>query len=296
MQSKFNIRSLNTSDISTVTNFARVEGFAPGPDDVYTYRHTDKQGLWIGWLGDIRVGCIVGVKYNDRYGFLGLFIVDKAYRGNGYGLSLWKHVLNDLNNLECIGLEAAPDRLEDYANWGFKPSSITTRWRISTDGYSSIISSSDFLNIDGLLLLYDSEITENVIQEYDANKESTPRPHFLSDWLFNHSGLVLSLINRTGKCVGFGRIRRCLLKKGLGWRIGPLIADNALYAEILLRSLLLRHSGEILIDSPGLNPLAERLMNKLGFEKVSYTVRMYKGDQPKISMSDIYGLACLELG
>ncbi len=296
MQSNFSIRSLTPSDISTVTEFARREGFAPGIEDVYTYRNTDKQGLWIGWLGEVRVGCIVGVKYNERYGFLGLFIVDKIYRGKGYGISLWKHVLNELSDLECIGLEAAPDRLGDYSKWGFEPSSTTTRWLISTDGQSSTIFNNPILNVDGLMLLYDSEITEEVIQEYDANKESTPRPHFLSDWLFNHSGLVLSIIDKKGKCVGFGRIRRCLLKRGLGWRIGPLIADNVFYAEVLLRSLLLRHPGEVLIDSPGLNPLAEKLMNTIGFKPISHTVRMYKGIQPKICMTDIYGLACLELG
>ena len=112
----------------------------------------------------------------------------------------------------------------------------------------------------------------------------------------NNSGTVLALINSEGNCLGFGRIRRCLLVNGKGWRIGPLIADNPKLASILLNSLLVRHSGSILIDSPGLNPYANKLLSDIGFKEVSHTVRMYKGDQPSASMDEVYGLACLELG
>ena len=40
----------------------------------------------------------------------------------------------------------------------------------------------------------------------------------------------------------------------------------------------------------------EDLFKDLGFEPISKTVRMYKGEQPPISMQDVYCLACLELG
>ncbi len=296
MITKFAIRSLEEDDISDVTLWARREGFAPGIGDVGIYRNTDRQGLWIGTLGETKVGCIVGVKYNKSYGFLGLFIVDKQYRGQGYGLNLWKHVIDKLRDLECVGLEAAPDRISDYSSWGFNPSSKTTRWKFISEEQEQIKDLQIAESIDGLMLLQDSEITQAVIQDYDANKEPTPRPHFLSDWLFHNSGNVIALINEHGSCVGFGRIRRCLLKNGKGWRIGPLIADTPKLASVLLRSLLIRHSGVILIDTPGLNPNAEKLMNKIGFKAASHTIRMYKGNQPSISMNEVYGLACLELG
>ncbi|ABX08892.1 GNAT family N-acetyltransferase [Prochlorococcus marinus] len=296
MDRDFNIRTIQNNDILKITELAKEEGFAPGIGDVNIYRNTDRQGLWVACLNDSLIGSIVGVKYNSFYGFIGLFIVDKQFRGRGFGLALWKHVLLKLSNLDCIGLEAAPDRIDDYSSWGFQPSSRTTRWEYIGDGkQSGILHSST--NTKGLILLQDSEITEDVIQNYDMNKEPTPRPHFLSDWLFNNnSSKVLALTNSQGSCVGFGRIRKCLLKKGIGWRIGPLIADTPELASILLKSLLLRHPGVILIDTPGLNPLADNLMKELGFKSLSHTMRMYKGTQPSVSMKEIYGLACLELG
>ena len=41
-----------------------------------------------------------------------------------------KHALEYLKNVDCIGLEAAPDRLNDYQKWGFTKSSITNRWKL----------------------------------------------------------------------------------------------------------------------------------------------------------------------
>ena len=69
------IRPAQVSDIPAIVRWARSEEFAPGFGDVDIYRNTDKQGIWVGWIGDSQVGCIAGIKYNDIYGFIGLYIV-----------------------------------------------------------------------------------------------------------------------------------------------------------------------------------------------------------------------------
>jgi len=127
--STLQIRPLQPNQVDRLTDWARREGFAPGLGDVEIYRHTDRQGLWIGWLGSEPVGCIAGVKYNLEYGFIGLYIVVPEHRGQGYGRQLWQHALDHLAALPCVGLEAASDRIEDYAGWGFRPASPTTRWQ-----------------------------------------------------------------------------------------------------------------------------------------------------------------------
>ena len=294
----FHIRYLRNNDISLVTKWARNEGFSPGTEDVFIYRHTDRQGVWVGCLNEHPIGCIAGVRYNEDYGFIGLFIVSKKYRGNGYGIQLWKHALEHLQNLSCIGLEAAPDRIKDYSLWGFKPSSKTTRWQMNTSVQNSFLNKiENYSYKDFLLTIHEgSSIPNKAVQEYDAKREPTPRPHFLSDWLTNTSGNVLALLDQYGSCHGFGRIRPCLLTDGLGWRIGPLLADSPKLAEILLIKLIASHSGIILVDSPGLNPSADVIFESLGFTSISETYRMYKGDQPTVPMDDVYGLACLELG
>ena len=54
--------------------------------------------------------------------------------------------------------------------------------------------------------------------------------------------------------------------------------------------------GWLLLDGPGANPAAGSLLRRLGFAPISETLRMYLGTQPQVSLADVYGLACLELG
>ena len=291
MPPPFSIRPLEAGDIAQVTEWARAEGFCPGEGDVAIYRQTDRQGLWVGWLEDAPIGCIAGVRYSQSYGFVGLFLVKPEHRGRGYGVQLWRHALEHLHDVRCVGLETAHDRINDYAGWGFRPASPTTRWQLSGRDIPGAGPQA------GQLSLVDaSTLPEAVVQSYDASREDSPRPHFLRDWLRHPAGRVLALVDGQGRCHGFGRIRPCLLRQGSGWRIGPLLADDADLAEQLLRGLLERHRGMVLLDAPGANPAAGALMGRLSFKPTSETLRMYRGPQPQVSLADVYGLACLELG
>ena len=97
------IRPLQRADIPLVTHWSRKEGFAPGAGDVGIYRHTDRQGLWVGWLGNKPIGCIAGVRYNAAYGFIGLFLVIPEQRGHGYGVQLWKHAATQIGREKHCG-------------------------------------------------------------------------------------------------------------------------------------------------------------------------------------------------
>ncbi|KAF0653579.1 acetyltransferase (GNAT) family protein [Cyanobium sp. Copco_Reservoir_LC18] len=294
MSAPLTIRPLQSADIPTVTGWARREGFAPGGGDVAIYRQTDRQGLWVGWLGDEPVGCIAGVRYNPAYGFIGLFLVVPAQRGRGYGVQLWKQALAHLADVPCIGLEAASDRIDDYAGWGFVPASPTTRWQrlVAGDHPAPPAAAPE----PPWCLLEGGAIPAAAVQRFDAEREPSPRPHFLRQWLRHPAGTVLALVDRSGACHGFGRVRPCLLADGDGWRLGPLVADSPAAARALLEGLLQRHPGTVLIDAPGANAAAAPLLASLGFTPASRTLRMYRGVPPAVSLADVYGLACLELG
>ena len=296
MNNKFSIRLISNNELEKVTNWAKLEGFAPGNDDISIYKNTDKQGVWVGCLNNIPVGSIACVKYNSSYGFIGLFIVKKQFRNQGYGVKLWKHAINYLRDIDCIGLEAAPERLNDYKKWGFKKSSITNRWKLY--GFSNLPKKNFYKDVyHNFKVVPGSDITSEAVLNYDSQREPSPRPHFLTDWLKNSFGTVSALIDDNGMCHGFGRIRPCILQNNKkGWRIGPLLADTPPLAEILIRELVKGLESEILLDCPGLNPYANYLLCNLGFNEISKTYRMYKGVQPPFPMNQVYGLACLELG
>jgi len=294
MVSFLKIRPLDRGDISLITEWARQAGFAPGKGDVGIYRQTDRQGIWVGCLRGEPIGCIAGVRYNLAYGFVGLYIVRSDQRGRGYGQELWRHALAYLDDVTCVGLEAAEDRIDDYANWGFQAASPTTRWQRTQ---SSDAEHEPWRPVpQGLQLVDGDALPEVAVQIYDAQRELSPRPHFLSDWLHHPAGTVLALMDADQRCHGFGRIRPCLLRAGEGWRIGPLLADSPQLAAVLMTQLLIRHPGVVLLDTPGGNPSAPQLMTQLGFEPVGRTLRMYRGKIPEHSLEDVFALACLELG
>ena len=295
MDNLLSIKPLCDSDIDFVTEIARKEGFAPGVGDLGIYQNTDNQGLWVGWFNDIPIGCIAGVRYNENYGFLGLFLVIEKYRGRGFGLQLWKKAIDHLRDLPCVGLEAAPERISDYSKWGFTISSKTTRWQWLGDGKLLEVNFSKD-DLSNFSFVEGSSIPSHAVEKFDEKREATPRPHFLSNWLHHPAGKVIAIIDNEGQCHGFGRIRPCLLKRGEGWRIGPLMADTPKLLKILLKKLIDSHPGLIIIDAPGLNNSASKVFNELGFKSESETFRMYRGSQPPVSMNDVYGLACLELG
>ena len=292
MGQSITIRPLEPRDIPFVTSLARAEGFAPGVGDVAIYRSTDRQGLWVGWLGDEPVGCIAGVRYNAAYGFIGLFLVKPERRGRGFGVQLWRHAMDYLADLPCIGLEAATDRIDDYAGWGFAPATPTTRWH----GVRPSPPSESPQTLWPWRLLEGSAIPEAAVQHFHARREPSPRPHFLSQWLHHPAGTVLALVDARQTCRGFGRIRPCLLREGEGWRIGPLVAESPAAAARLLEALRHRHEGPVLIDAPGGNVRAAPLLEELGFRPTSGTLRMYRGTAPTVPLDEVYGLACLELG
>ena len=186
--------------------------------------------------------------------------------------------------------------MNDYQKWGFKKSSTTTRWKLNG---SQDLPLNNFYKdqYHSFKVVPGSQISSEAVLIYDDQREPSPRPHFLNDWLKNPYGNVSALIDDNGMCHGFGRIRPCILKDdNQGWRIGPLLADTPPLAELLIRELIGDLGSQILLDCSNLNPYSNYLLSSLGFEEISKTYRMYKGIQPPCPMNQVYGLACLELG
>ncbi|MGL5035264.1 MAG: GNAT family N-acetyltransferase [Microcystaceae cyanobacterium] len=296
----YHIRLMTEADQSLVSHWAQREGFCPGVGDVNIYRKTDRTGVWIGMFNDRPVGCIAGVRYDQNYGFIGMFIVDPVFRGRGYGVALWQRAIDYLENVACVGLEAALERVNDYANWGFTPAYYTRRYGLFAIVRQTCIRPTDAIDLPANFRLVSGEqVPEEVVQIYDARHEITPRPLFLREWLQHPEGNVMVILDDRGYCRGYGRIRPCLLKDDTtpkAWRIGPLLADQPEFAGVLLDTLLSDRPGPVLIDVPAVNTIATELLEERGFQLQLLNVRMYKGKAPAIPLEDIYGLASLELG
>jgi hypothetical protein len=84
----------------------------------------------------------------------------------------------------------------------------------------------------------------------------------------------------------------------IGFKIGPLFADDADVADRLLRALIsrLRPGEPIQLDTPATNPLALELARSHGMRPVFETARMYAGVAPDLPIRRLFGITTFELG
>jgi len=112
--------------------------------------------------------------------------------------------------------------------------------------------------------------------------------------LLNLPGSIgLGLVQDDG-LAGYGVIRPCRQ----GFKVGPLLANNAGGAERLLRALLATVPSGALVqfDTPAVNAQAIALARSLGMSPVFETARMYTGAAPQLPLERLFGVTSFELG
>lgn len=276
------IRPASVQQLEQVLGWAREEGWGPGLEDAAAFHAADPGGFLIGWLGTLPIGSISLVRYGEDQAFLGLFIVRPAFRGRGFGKTLWQAALDRAGN-RTIGLDAVPAQMERYAAAGFTPAHGTTRWSGHLRGLVATRSLVRPLGAEDAA----------AIGDYDALAFGAPRPDFLAGWLGPTATRQSEAYFEDGAVRGYGSVRRTVA----GWKIGPLFADSAAIAEALLATLVTpAGTDELAIDIPAPNAEGTALAERLGFTPGFVTTRMYRGPAPHLPLERIFGVTTLELG
>ena len=101
-------------------------------------------------------------------------------------------------------------------------------------------------------------------------------------------------LRQDGRLAGYGTIRPCRI----GFKVGPLFADDADLADRLLRALIshARPGEPVQFDTPAANPAAIALARAHGMRPVFETARMYAGQAPTLPLDKIFGITTYELG
>lgn len=273
------ITTATLSDMSFLLNAAKSEGWNPGLFDSIPFYFTDPSGFFIEKLNDKPIGCISAPIYNEAYGFMGFYIVLPEYRSKGYGLKLWNHAINYLGN-RVIGLDGVVAQQNNYKKSGF------------TFFYNNIRYSGKVKGILSKSVVPIDAIPFKILVEYDSKIYGLNRAIFLQHWitLRNSYGFAKTQSN---KVLGYGIIRKC----EIGYKVGPLFADNSETAnEIFLSLLSMCEDKEVFLDVPEINKEAIKLANQYNLQKVFETARMYKGTPPKQQLNHVFGVTTFELG
>src|SRR5438477_1977488 len=115
----FTIRPMRADEVALATDWAAAEGWNPGLSDAPCFATVDAEGFLIGELDREPAATISCVNYDDRFAFLGFYIVRPDLRGRGFGLRLWQAAIAHAGG-RTIGLDGVVAQQDNYRKSGFR--------------------------------------------------------------------------------------------------------------------------------------------------------------------------------
>ncbi|WP_026163301.1 GNAT family N-acetyltransferase [Kribbella catacumbae] len=277
--SDLGITAASAEDLLTMRQWAADEGWDPGVSDVLAFGAADPSGFLIGRLDGEPIACCSGVRYGSDFGFLGFYIARPDMRGQGYGIQLWRAVMEHLAG-RTVGLDGVVDQQDNYRKSGFERTHNHIRYSGTPAGEAPT----------GVELVDARAVPFRQLADYDRRFFPAERDAFLSLWvnLPAHRSLVAI---QDCQLAGFGVLR----PSESGSRIGPLYAATDEIAAAVLDGLV-RPGEEVAIDVPDLNAPAVKLAERLGLVPTFECARMYAGPAPVVDQAGIFATTTLELG
>ena len=270
----------------------------PGALDHVSFFPTDESGFYVGELDGKVISCISVVKYSKDYAFVGLYIVDKAYRGKGYGLTTWNYSFCSVPEGCNCALGAVEEMTQKYGRYGFKP-----EWRVR---HTTLKVSKELLQSfvpNEVVIKPAVQVPFKELLEYDTSVHVYARPSFLEKWISAPNCYSYAALNQEGQVAGYAVVWS-LLKKD-GWKIGPVFANDSVIAKNLYRTMIDKVAAQdptatLTVDIPydsGFNPDGLDIAAELSGNIEMEMVRMYtKGVPPKMPLEKIFAETTTELG
>jgi ribosomal protein S18 acetylase RimI-like enzyme len=279
--SDLQIRNLRPEEISIAADWAAAEGWNPGLSDAACFAIPDAKGFFVGEIDGEPVATVSCVNYDDRFAFLGFYIVRSDFRDRGHGLRIWNAAIAHAGT-RVIGLDGVVAQQDNYKKSGFQLAYANIR-------YGGIVAAPLRPPADVVAL---DTIPFARVEADDATVFPAPRAGFLRAWI-DTSGHIGRALLRDGKLAAWGVIRPCRT----GRKIGPLVADDRAAAEAIAQALLASAGdGEVFLDVPAVNREAIALAESLGLTPVFETARMYTGPIPPLRIDRVFGVTSFELG
>lgn len=282
MKDRFRVRRMEQEEVSKVAiAWAATEGWNPGLSDADPFYAADPEGYFLGELDGQPAGAISAVAYDDKFGFMGFYIVKPEFRDRGYGMQLWRAALDHLGTRN-IGGDGVLNMVKNYEAQGFRAYYKNRRYRGFGLDKPKPRELADILAVD---------FTQ--IALFDDGIFPASRHRFLERWICQPGVRGYALLS-SGKVAGYGVIRPCYK----GFKIGPLFSDDEVTAEKILTALLgcAPADQECFLDVPEVNVPGIRLAESYGMKTVFETARIYSKGSPAVPLEKVFGVTSFELG
>lgn len=281
MTDGYKIRPMTAADIDDAVAWAAAEGWNPGERDAECFATVDPAGFIGGFLDGRMVASISVVNYDAGFAFLGFYIVQPEYRGQGLGYRLWQEGIAHAGD-RVVGLDGVPAEQENYKRSGFDLAYRNVRYG-GNPTLPTVLADLEIRPVS---------VPDEALIVFDRRAFPVARAGFLTAWLATprHAGFAAY---RDDALVGYAVARPCVT----GAKIGPLFAVDADVAATLAAAAIgAAGEREIFLDVPEPNGAAVALAESMGLTPVFETARMYRGPAPDVDLSRIFGVTTFELG
>lgn len=220
------LRKMELSDMDSLMRLKDAEGWNQLDKDwalLISYRGSVNL---VAVLDDHILGSVTAINYDNKVAWIGMMLVDRAYRGRGIARLLLLEAIDKLNSSLSIKLDATPAGRPLYLKLGFREE--YTLYRMTNPSVSKICAGDDLSTANQIK---PEDIPE--VAEFDKKVFGADRTELIRQLYEAYP--ELAWLVKENKCVaGF-----CLGREGQKFtQIGPVFASSSEKVKTLLQSAL----------------------------------------------------------
>jgi GNAT superfamily N-acetyltransferase len=262
------IREMTRQDIAAGLRLCRISRWNQLESDWSSFLELNPAGCRVAEKNGQVAGTVATIRYQDRFGWLAMMLVDPRERRAGIGTQLLYEGLSILSDQRCIRLDATPAGRQLYREHGFVEEYRLHRMTLLRGAVNIPAGSGRARRMREEDL---SAVFERDHEVFGADRQNLLRA------LFDRSPEFAWVV----KAAEEGRIQAyCFSRPGYLYRqIGPIVADEEHLASDLLSQCLLEDEGPFVVDVPqGSSSAWFDWLSARGFLEERTFVRMYRGE------------------
>jgi GNAT superfamily N-acetyltransferase len=255
---------MRATDIDAGLRLCRLSGWNQTRRDWEQFLALNPGGACVAEYEGHVVGTVTTVRYGSRFGWIGMVLVDPAFRGRGIGTRLLDHALVLLSDMPLVRLDATAAGHDLYLTRQFVDEGLINR----VEAVGPVVPSSA---PDGVRPMAERDVPQ--VFALDQQVFGADRGLMLQ-WMWQGAP-EYAWVSYSGDCMtGYAMGRH-----GHAYEhVGPIVAGEDETACRLVRACLGANStAPFVIDAPAGHPSWQRSLEAMGFRHQRSLLRMAKG-------------------
>ncbi|MGH2649218.1 MAG: GNAT family N-acetyltransferase [Ginsengibacter sp.] len=256
-------RPMTDNDIAAGMVLCRAAGWNQLARDWEILLHLNPDGCRVATINNKVIGTVTAIRYEKFFSWIGMVLVDPAFRGRGTGMQLLDEALRVLQNEETIKLDATPAGRKLYLKLNFVDEYHLSRMSTIAPAKELTVSIARPIQKEGIATIanFDREI-------FGADRQS------LLGWMLIGAPELAFMVEEKNEIEGY-----CLGRHGHDFtHIGPVVARNFEVAKDLVSAALFNCIDQpVILDAMHFNPEWMEWLRSISFTEQRPFIRMYRG-------------------